>query len=95
MDPKFEKLSKMYPTAVFIKVDVDKCFDTVAELEISVIPTFILYRNKVPNFPSRIPTAALLEFKQFFILIDSILEIESFVLQTLMLKPSKRQLIVS
>lgn len=47
LDPEYEKLPKKYPTVVFIKVDVEKCFDTVAELEISVIPTFILYRNKV------------------------------------------------
>lgn len=46
-DPEFEKLPQKYPTAVFIKVNVDKCVDTVAELEISVIPTFIFYRNKV------------------------------------------------
>lgn len=50
LNPKFEKLPKKYPTAVFIQVDVGKCYDTVAELEISVIPTFILYRNKVNLF---------------------------------------------
>lgn len=47
LDLEFEKFPQKYPRAVFIKVDVEKCFDTVAELEISVIPTFILYRNKV------------------------------------------------
>ncbi|KAG4071186.1 hypothetical protein HA402_001176 [Bradysia odoriphaga] len=46
LNPEFERLPKKYPRAVFIRVDVDKCFDTVAELEISVIPTFILYRNR-------------------------------------------------
>ena len=45
--PVFEQLARKYPRAIFLKVDVDKCQETAASHEVSAMPTFIFYRNKV------------------------------------------------
>ncbi|KAF6203703.1 hypothetical protein GE061_002036 [Apolygus lucorum] len=45
--PFYEQLSRKYPNAVFLKVDVDKCQETAVSQRVSVMPTFHFYRNKV------------------------------------------------
>ncbi|XP_014245871.1 uncharacterized protein LOC106664560 isoform X2 [Cimex lectularius] len=45
--PFYEQLSQKYPHATFLKVDVDKCQDTAAIQNVSVMPTFYFFRNKV------------------------------------------------
>lgn len=45
--PFFKQLSVQYPSAVFIKVDVDKCPGTAAANNVTAMPTFIFYRNRV------------------------------------------------
>ncbi|XP_071448497.1 thioredoxin-like protein 1 [Hetaerina americana] len=44
--PKFAEMSRKYPKAVFLKVDVDQCPETAAAHAITAMPTFILFRNK-------------------------------------------------
>lgn len=44
--PLFDQLPSKYPKAIFLKVDVDKCQDTAAAQGVSVMPTFIFYRNR-------------------------------------------------
>jgi len=44
--PFFKQLSVQYPSAVFIKVDVDKCPGTAAANNVTAMPTFIFYRNR-------------------------------------------------
>ncbi|GBP77382.1 Thioredoxin-like protein 1 [Eumeta japonica] len=44
--PFFEQLPAKFPRAVFLKVDVDRCADTAGAQGVSVMPTFIFYRNK-------------------------------------------------
>jgi len=45
--PKFAELSTRFPKALFLKVDVDQCTQTAQEQNVSAMPTFIFYRNKV------------------------------------------------
>uniref|UniRef100_A0A0A9XI43 Thioredoxin n=1 Tax=Lygus hesperus TaxID=30085 RepID=A0A0A9XI43_LYGHE len=45
--PFYEQLSRKYPNAVFLKVDVDKCQETAVSQRVSVMPTFHFYRNRV------------------------------------------------
>ncbi|KAL2712766.1 thioredoxin-like protein 1 [Vespula squamosa] len=44
--PIFEQFSLKYPNAIFLKVDVDKCAEVAAIQGVSVMPTFIFYRNR-------------------------------------------------
>ena len=41
--PKFEEMSKEYPGAIFVKVDVDDRSDIAEEFGINCMPTFIAY----------------------------------------------------
>ncbi|GIY12633.1 thioredoxin-like protein 1 [Caerostris extrusa] len=45
--PVFEELSRRYPAAVFLKIDVDQCPETANSQGISSMPTFMFYRNKI------------------------------------------------
>lgn len=45
--PFFKQLSVQYPAAMFIKVDVDKCPGTAAANNVTAMPSFIFYRNRV------------------------------------------------
>lgn len=45
--PKFTSLSTKYPSAVFLKVDVDKCEDVAAGSNVSAMPTFQFFKGKV------------------------------------------------
>ena len=45
--PFFKQLSTKYPNAMFLKVDVDKCPGTAAANNVSAMPTFIFFRNRV------------------------------------------------
>jgi len=44
--PFFEELSRRYPRAVFLKVDVDQCPETAASNGVTAMPTFIFFRSK-------------------------------------------------
>jgi len=46
ISPVFEELSRKYPKAIFVKVDVDKCQETAAANGVTAMPTFIFFRNK-------------------------------------------------
>ncbi len=43
--PKFEELSKMYPSVTFLKVDVDESADLVDKFNIHAMPTFVFLVN--------------------------------------------------
>lgn len=43
--PVIEGFSQVYPNAVFLKVDVDKCQDTAAAYNVTAMPTFILFKE--------------------------------------------------
>jgi len=45
--PKFASLSTKYPSAVFLKVDVDQCADIAATNNVSAMPTFHFLKGKV------------------------------------------------
>lgn len=45
--PVFDELSRRYPAAIFLKVDVDQCSDTATAQGVSSMPTFIFYKNKM------------------------------------------------
>ena len=44
--PVYEQLSKLFPEAVFIKVDVDQNQETAQKCGISAMPTFKVYKEK-------------------------------------------------
>lgn len=44
--PAFDDLSRRYPNAVFLKVDVEVCPETASAQGVTAMPTFIFYRNK-------------------------------------------------
>ena len=44
--PTFKKLSKLYPTATFVKVDVDENEDVATECRVSAMPTFKAFQGK-------------------------------------------------
>ncbi|GMT28305.1 hypothetical protein PFISCL1PPCAC_19602, partial [Pristionchus fissidentatus] len=44
--PFFDQLSNKYPTADFLKVDVDKCELTAGANGVNAMPTFIMFVNK-------------------------------------------------
>ncbi|XP_075224247.1 thioredoxin-like [Lycorma delicatula] len=66
--PFFEELSRKYPKAVFLKVDVDKCGETAALQGVSAMPTFIFYRNKtrVDKIQGADPTSLESKIKQHY-----------------------------
>lgn len=43
--PKFEELSKIYPSVAFLKVDVDESEKLVEKFDVHVMPTFIFLHN--------------------------------------------------
>ena len=43
--PKFEEMSKEYPGAIFVKVDVDAMASISQECGIRAMPTFHMYKN--------------------------------------------------
>ncbi|PAV79385.1 hypothetical protein WR25_20621 [Diploscapter pachys] len=43
--PKFKKMSDEFSRVVFAKVDVDECEDIMANYDIKVMPTFILFKD--------------------------------------------------
>lgn len=45
--PKFAELSTAFPKAVFLKIDVDLCTETTQSQDVSAMPTFNFYRNRV------------------------------------------------
>ena len=45
--PFFKQLTTKYPNALFLKVDVDKCPGTAAANNVSAMPTFILFKQRV------------------------------------------------
>jgi thioredoxin 1 len=45
--PKFEELSKVYPSIVFLKVDVDESGELVDQYNIHAMPTFVFLRDGV------------------------------------------------
>lgn len=47
MAPVFQQLSHEYTSAVFLKVDVDRCQETAAAQGVSAMPTFIFYKNRI------------------------------------------------
>lgn len=52
--PQFEQLAETYGingNALFLKVNVDDCTDLAMKLNISALPTFMFFKNKVePTF---------------------------------------------
>ncbi|XP_039273585.2 thioredoxin-like protein 1 [Styela clava] len=44
--PVFEELSNQYEGVVFLKVDVDKCFETKTIYGVRAMPTFLFIRNE-------------------------------------------------
>lgn len=61
--PIYEDLSRRYPKAVFLKVDVDQCTETATSHGISAMPTFNLFRNKIKLAQVRGADAQSLENK--------------------------------
>ena len=47
ISPFFDELSSKYPSALFLKVDVDQCQETAAAYGVNAMPTFMMFRNKV------------------------------------------------
>ena len=45
--PAFEKLAEVYPSIVFLKVDVDESPELVDKYEIQAMPTFLFMKNGV------------------------------------------------
>lgn len=45
--PKFEELSKLYPTITFLKVDVDESGELAEKYNIRAMPTFVFLRDGV------------------------------------------------
>ena len=45
MGPYFDELSKKYTSIKFVKVDVDELDDIAAELGISAMPSFFVYKD--------------------------------------------------
>ena len=45
--PFYKQLSLKYPDAMFLKIDVDKCPGTAAANNVSAMPTFVFFRNRV------------------------------------------------
>uniref|UniRef100_A0A1B6CN15 Thioredoxin domain-containing protein n=1 Tax=Clastoptera arizonana TaxID=38151 RepID=A0A1B6CN15_9HEMI len=72
ISPIFEQLAIKYNEAVFLKVDVDRCQETAAAQEVSVMPTFIFYRNrtKLARIQGANPTALEDKIKQFYGALD-------------------------
>lgn len=45
--PFYDEMSTKYPRAVFLKVDVDQCTETSASHNVTAMPTFVFFKNKV------------------------------------------------
>ncbi len=45
--PKFEELSKMYPSIAFLKVDVDESAELTEKFDIRAMPTFVFLRDGI------------------------------------------------
>jgi len=43
--PYFEQLSEMYKNILFVKIDVDEVEDVAGFLQVTSLPTFILFKN--------------------------------------------------
>ncbi len=43
--PKFEELSKMYPSVTFLKVDVDESAELTENFNVRAMPTFVFLQN--------------------------------------------------
>ena len=43
--PKFEEMSKIFPSIVFLKVDVDESAEMVDKFNIRAMPTFVFLKN--------------------------------------------------
>lgn len=43
--PKFEELSKLFPSVAFLKVDVDEAQDLTNSFDIRAMPTFVFLRD--------------------------------------------------
>ncbi|KAI9649522.1 thioredoxin trx1 [Ciborinia camelliae] len=44
--PKVNQLSEAYPSARFVKIDVDEVPDVAAELGIRAMPTFLIFKGE-------------------------------------------------
>jgi thioredoxin len=63
--PFFSQLSERYQTAVFLKVDVDKCSDVASQVGVTAMPTFHLYRSR--NLLDQLKGAVQRELEQLII----------------------------
>ena len=43
--PKFEELSKIYPSVTFLKVDVDESAELVDQFNVRAMPTFVFLKD--------------------------------------------------
>jgi thioredoxin 1 len=43
--PKFEEMSKMFPSVIFLKVDVDESAELTEQFNIRAMPTFVFLRD--------------------------------------------------
>jgi thioredoxin 1 len=43
--PYFEQLSEMYKNVLFVKIDIDEVEDVAGFLQVTSLPTFILFKN--------------------------------------------------
>merc|ERR1712116_71733 len=66
--PFFEELSRRYPRAVFLKVDVDQCPETAASNGVTAMPTFIFFRSKakIDRLQGENPEALEAKVKQHY-----------------------------
>lgn len=61
IEPIFEQISDKYPSALFLKIDVDQCRGTSQLYSIEAMPTFVLLRNNQELDRIRGANPALLE----------------------------------
>ncbi|CAG0898602.1 unnamed protein product [Cyprideis torosa] len=61
MHPVVNELTLKYPTVVFLKVDVDECGEVAAKENVTSMPTFLLYKNKIQVDVIKGANAAALE----------------------------------
>lgn len=70
--PVFHEMAQKYKSAVFLKVDVDKCQDLAAAQGVSSMPTFIFYKNKIvlDRISGANPAALENKIKQYYTVVD-------------------------